>query len=91
MQMTKELLKNEIDGALVDNYVITHFLKLIKDEPIRVEKYIEHPITYGAVLARNSSRLERCMRNYIVDYPQEIFEKISENLIPLKENHMHIN
>ncbi|XP_031567022.1 uncharacterized protein LOC116301975 isoform X2 [Actinia tenebrosa] len=84
MQITKELLKNEIDGALVDNYVITHFLEFIKDEPIRVEKYIEHPITYGVVLARNSSRLERCIRHYIINYPQEIFERIAENLIPLK-------
>jgi hypothetical protein len=82
--MTKDLLKNNIDGALVDNYVITHFVRFIKDEPIRVEKYIEHPITYGAVLGRNSSQLERCMRQYIVDYPQEVFERIAENLIPLK-------
>lgn len=84
MQITKDLLTNDIDGALVDNYVITHFLKFIRDEPIRVEKYIEHPITFGAILSKNSSRLEKCMRQYTADHPHEIFESIAEHLTPLK-------
>lgn len=84
MQITKDLLTNDIDGALVDNYVITHFLKFIRDEPIRVEKYINHPIVFGAVLANNSSHLENCMRQYIADYPHETFESIAEHLTPLK-------
>ncbi|KAK3753358.1 hypothetical protein QZH41_018859 [Actinostola sp. cb2023] len=84
MKITKDLLKNDIDGALVDNYVITHFLKFIRDEPIRVEQYIDHPISYGVVLAKNSTRLEMCMREYAADYPHEIFESIAHNLTPLK-------
>ncbi|EDO27383.1 predicted protein [Nematostella vectensis] len=83
-KMTSELLTNDIDGALVDNYVITYFLKLIRDEPIRVEKYIDHSITYGVALALNSSRLEACMREYFNDYPHEVFESIAEKLSPLK-------
>jgi len=84
MQMTKDLLTNDIDGALVDNYIITHFLKFIREEPIRVEKYIEHPIIFGAVLSKNSSILEKCMRQYSADHPHEIFESIAEHLTPLK-------
>ena len=84
MQMTKALLVHEIDGALVDNYVITHSLNLIQDEPIRIERYIDHAITYGVVLASNSSKLETCFRRFLHNHPQEVFEIIAENLVPLK-------
>lgn len=84
MKMTEALLVHEIDGALVDNYVITHSLNLIQDEPIRIERYIDHAITYGVVLASNSSKLENCFRRFLHNHPQEVFEIIAENLVPLK-------
>lgn len=84
MKMTKALLAHEIDGALVDNYVITHSLNLIQEEPIRIERYIDHPITYGVVLAKNSSKFEKCLRQFLHNYPQETFEIIAANLVPLK-------
>lgn len=88
--MTQALLKNDIDGALVDNYVVTHHVKLIQDDPIRVERYIDHQITYGLVLAQNSSRLEKCIRNFLKNNPQEVFEKIAANLVPLRVSNLVI-
>lgn len=84
LKMTKALLAHEIDGALVDNYVITHSLNLIQEEPIRIERYIDHAITYGVVLAKNSSKFETCLRHFLRNNPQEIFEMIAANLVPLK-------
>lgn len=84
MKMTKALLAHEIDGALVDNYVITHSLNLIQEEPIRIERYIDHQITYGVVLPKNSSRFETCLRQFLHNHPQETFEIIAANLVPLK-------
>lgn len=84
LKMTKALLAHEIDGALVDNYVITHSLNLIQEEPIRIERYIDHKITYGVVLAQNSSKFETCLRRFLHNNPQEIFEMIAANLVPLK-------
>lgn len=84
MKMTKALLAYEIDGALVDNYVLTHSLNLIQDEPIRIERYIDHQITYGVVLTKNSSKTEKCFRNFLHNHPQEVFEIIAANLVPLK-------
>lgn len=83
-KMTEALLAHEIDGALVDNYVITNSLKLIQEQPIRIERYIDHQITYGVVLAKNSSQLEKCFRRFLNNHPQEVFEIIAENLVPLK-------
>lgn len=82
--MTGALLAHEIDGALVDNFVITHSLNLIQEEPIRIERYIDHQITYGVVLAKNSSKLEKCFRQFLHNHPQEVFEIIAANLVPLK-------
>lgn len=84
LKMTKALLAHEIDGALVDNYVITHSLNLIQKEPIRIERYIDHKITYGVVLAENSSKFETCLRRFLRNNPQEVFELIAANLVPLK-------
>ena len=86
--MTKALLAHEIDGALVDNYVITHSLNLIQKEPIRIERYIDHKITYGVVLAENSSKFETCLRRFLHNNPQEVFEMIAANLVPLKVRHL---
>lgn len=83
-QVTGALLAHEIDGGLVDNYVLTHSHKLINKEPIRIERYVDHKIPYGVVLAKNSSRLEKCLRKFLFDHPQEVFEIIASNLVPLK-------
>ena len=82
--MTQALLAHEIDGALVDNYVLTHSLNLIQEAPIRIERYVDHQITYGMVLAKNSSKLEKCVRKFLRNHPQEVFEIIASNLVPLK-------
>ena len=84
MKMTEALLAHEIDGALVDNYVLTHSLNLIQKEPIRIERYIDHSITYGVVLPKNSSRFEKCVRSFLRNHPRETFEIIAANLVPLK-------
>ena len=84
MKLTQALLAHEIDGALVDNYVLTHSLNLIQEEPIRIERYVDQQITYGVVLAKNSSKLEKCVRKFLRNHPQEVFEIIASNLVPLK-------
>lgn len=84
MKMTQSLLAHEIDGGLVDNYVLTNFHNFIQKEPIRIERYVDHQITYGVVLAKNSSRLEKCLRKFLLNHPQEVFETIASNLVPLK-------
>ncbi|XP_068753162.1 uncharacterized protein [Montipora capricornis] len=82
-RMTQALLAHEIDGALVDNYVLTT-VNLIQEAPIMIERYVEHQIIYGVVLAKNSSKLEKCVRKILRDHPQEVFEIISSNLARLK-------
>ncbi|XP_068756892.1 LOW QUALITY PROTEIN: uncharacterized protein [Montipora capricornis] len=83
MKMTQALLAHEIDGALVDNYVLTT-VNFIQKAPIRIERYVDHQIIYGVVLAKNSSKLEKCVRKFLSNHPQEVFEIIASNLASLK-------
>ena len=86
--ITVALLKSEIDGAFIDSFIITAHLDLIKDHPgLRVERTIEHPVTYGMVLAGNSSQMANCARRYVENYPRRVFQKIAHHLKPLKVRH----
>lgn len=82
--VTKALLKSKIDGAFVDSFTITAHLDLIKSHPIRTERTIEHPVTYGMVLAGNSTRMADCARRYLENYPRKVFQRIADHLKPLK-------
>ncbi|KAJ7363441.1 hypothetical protein OS493_009595 [Desmophyllum pertusum] len=82
--MIMSLAKGDIDGALVDNYVITHHLDIMQKEPIRIEEHISHAVTYGVVLGHGSSEFEFCARRYIRHHPQDVFEAFARHLTPLK-------
>ena len=89
--ITDALLKSEIDGAFFDSFMITAHLNLIKDHPgFRVERTIEHPVTYGMVLAGNSSKMEACARRYVENYPRKVFQRIAHHLKPLKVRHRNL-
>ena len=89
--ITAALLKSEIDGAFFDSFMITAYLNLIKDHPgLRVERTIEHPVTYGMVLAGNSSKMEACARRYVENYPRKVFQRIALHLKPLKVRHRNL-
>ena len=82
--MSQALIKQEIDGALVDNFVITKVKEQIKNEPVRIEKFIEHPVVYGLALGFNSSKMARCMRHFKTSYARKVSEAITVNLQPVK-------
>lgn len=58
--MLLSLSKGDINGALVDNYVITRHLDLMQKQPIRIEEHIGHVVKYGVVLGRGSNELGSC-------------------------------
>ena len=84
--MTKAVKEQEVDGILIDNYALTRFSNLMEKEPFRVERTIEHPITYGLVLPSGSPNTEQCVRRYMRNFNHEIFERIAKHLIPIKVN-----
>ena len=74
----------ELEVAIMDNYLLSHFHKIIKREPVRVQSNLEQPINYGLVMAPNSNKLAACFRDFVRNNPQDIFDIIRSNLNPLK-------
>ena len=82
--MTTALMAQEVDGILIDNYALTRFSNWMEKEPIRVERTIEHPITYGLVLPTGSPITTQCVRRYMTNFDHEIFDNIAKHLKPVK-------
>ena len=82
--MATELKNKTVDGILIDNYALTPFPDMMKDESIRLEKTYDHPITYGLVLSSGSEMMEECARRFVRDHAHEIFDDVSTYLVPLK-------
>lgn len=83
--MTKAVQDFEIDGLLIDNYALTRFSQFLeKGQGLRVERTIEHPITYGLVLPSGAPQTTQCVRRYMRNYNHEIFDHIAKYLIPIK-------
>ena len=83
--MTKAVQDFEIDGLLIDNYALTRFSQFLeKGQGLRVERTIEHPITYGLVLPSGTPQTTQCVRRYMRNYNHEIFDHIAKYLIPIK-------
>jgi len=85
-QITSAVKNKEVEGVLIDNYALTRFSNLMEDDPIRLERTIEHPITYGLVLPTGSPRTAQCVRRYMDNYNHEIFEHIAKHLKPVKSS-----
>lgn len=83
--MTKAVQDSVVDGLLIDNYALTRFSKLMeKEKGLRVERTIEHPITYGLALPSGEPQTTQCVRRYMRNYNHEIFDHIAKYLIPIK-------
>ena len=84
-KMNDDLMGNKLKGALIDNYVLTHYSDFVEKNDVRIETTFEHAITYGLSLRANaSSDMVNCFRRYVRNHPQEAFEIIAKNLKPLK-------
>lgn len=83
--MLSDLMTNKIlHAAMIDNYILSASAEVLKKSKLRMEREVEHPVTYGIVIVDNSTKVEKCFRKYIRHYPQELFEIIHDNLVPVK-------
>lgn len=76
--------KKTIDGMLIDNYVTMKYGKELENVNVRVDRMINHAITYGIRMANGSKQLERCARTYIRDNPQVVFKLLTKNVSPVR-------
>lgn len=65
---------------LVDSYIVGAYGDMMVDSNVRVHRMMDHSITYGIRMALGSQRLEKCLRKYIRDHPQEVFDMFRKTL-----------
>ena len=73
-----------IDGMFVDSYIASTFGEYFYTNKVRTDRMMDYPITYGIRMAKGSERLTKCLRKYLRDNPQEVFELLKKSLNPTK-------
>ena len=83
--MLSDLLTSKIEAAMIDNFILSANSKaILQNNHLRMAKEINHPVTYGLVMADNSTATEKCFRKYLRHHPDKLFEMIADNLVPVK-------
>ena len=84
--MLSDLMKEERDlhAAMIDNYILSASTRHLIESKLRMASKLDYPVTYGIVMVKNSSKTEACFRKYVRYYPEELFEIIADNLVPVK-------
>ncbi|XP_065653997.1 uncharacterized protein LOC100209825 isoform X3 [Hydra vulgaris] len=72
-----------LHGALLDNFILSANQDVFKKVNLRMEREIDHPVTYGFVIKNNSSKMEKCFRNYVRNFPHKTFQIIAKYLVPI--------
>ena len=75
---------------LLDNYIANVFGEPMIANNMRIDRMMDHPITYGIRMAKGSDRLEKCLREYLRDNRQEVFDIFKKFLKPVKVIYMSI-
>ena len=69
---------------LLDSYIANVYDELMIAKKIRIDRMMDHGITYGIRLAKDSEKLEKCLREYLRDNRQEVFDIFRKFLKPKK-------
>ena len=73
-------MDKEVEGALIDMYVVSTNKDLSSNPNLRVFKVYDYQKTYGVVLAGASMKLERCFLDFVKLNKGDIFRKVEETV-----------
>ncbi len=68
-----------INAMLIDNYIASAFGDMFVDSNVRIDRFMDHAITYGIRMAHGSEKLEKCLRKYLRDHQQEVFDMLTKS------------
>ena len=84
-ELQKGLLTGEVDGILLDAYVVGSRQDLFGRPDILVNRIKDYRAAYGIVWAGKSSRMRVCLNWYVKSRKEKMFSHIVENLIMAKK------
>ena len=73
-------MNKEVEGALIDMYVVSTQKDLSSNPNLRVFKVYDYQKTYGVVLAGASMKLEKCLLDFVELNEGDISHKIEETV-----------
>ena len=84
-ELYKALLSGEVDGILLDAYIVGSRKDLFKNPKILVNKVKDYRSAYGIVWAGKSARMKVCLDWYMKSRKSMMFDHIAENLEMVKK------
>ncbi len=79
-ELYEALLSGEVDGILLDAYVVGSRKDLFKNPNLLVNKIKDYRASYGIVWAGKSARMKVCLDWYMKSRKSMMFDHIAENL-----------
>ena len=79
-EINRALMNKEVEGALIDMYVVSTNKDLSSNPNLRVFKVYDYQKTYGVVLTGVSMKLEKCFRDFVKLNKRDIFHKVEESV-----------
>lgn len=73
-------MNKEVEGALIDLYVVSTHKDLSSNPNLRVFKVYDYQKTYGVVLAGVAMKLEKCFLDFVELNKGDIFHKMEESV-----------
>ena len=84
-ELYEALLTGEVDGILLDAYVVGSRKDLFKNPNLLVNKIKDYRAAYGIVWAGKSARMRMCVDWYMKTRKSKMFSHIAENLEMVKK------
>jgi hypothetical protein len=84
-ELHEALLNGEVDGILLDAYVVGSRKDLFKNPNLLVNKIKDYRSAYGIVWAGKSSRMKVCLDWYMKSRKSKMFRHIAGNLEMVKK------
>ena len=79
-EINRGLMNKEVEGALIDLYVVSTHKDLSSNLNLRVFKVYDYQKTYGVVLAGVAMKLEMCFLDFVELNKGDIFHKMEESV-----------
>ena len=83
-EISEALLRNDVQGALIDSYAGGTRRDLFDKPHLEVSKILDYNTAYGVVLGGDSVRLSHCFHSYMREERGSIFKRITNNVRPMQ-------
>lgn len=74
------LSSNEIQGALIDGYMVGGNKHLFEKPFLRIYKIYDYSSVYGVVTGGDSRKLATCFRSYMQENIARIYQHVADNV-----------